>query len=145
MKLRLRAGAKSRIGRRFFRPVLSLSDGGRDRAYTSPMTRNALVFVALFMGAAGCGSSSGAGGGANPGPLDHDAGLGADGSLGALPGDDAAGPLPGDDAASPGPDAAPRGDGSPGTGSDGGLTGPTGRPYPDTSASIAILTDQLPS
>ena len=52
--------------------------------------------------------------------------------------------MPGDDAASPGPDAAPRGDGGLGTGSDGGLTGPTGRPYPDTTASIAILTDQLP-
>jgi hypothetical protein len=112
------------------------------------MTRNAVVFVGLFMGVAGCGSSSGAGGGANPGPDDHDAGPGADGSLGPSapsPADDAAGPSPGDDAASPGPDAAPRSDGGLGAGSDGGLTGPTGRPYPDTSASIAILTDQLPA
>jgi Hypothetical glycosyl hydrolase family 15 len=112
------------------------------------MTRNALFFVWLLLGAAGCGSSSGSGGGANAGPDDRDGGnaAGADGSLGSNPGDDGTAPSPGADAATSGPDGALPGDGGPGgPGSEGGLAGPTGRPYPDTTTSIAVLTDQLPS
>jgi hypothetical protein len=43
------------------------------------------------------------------------------------------------------PDGASPGDGSAGGEGGTGPTGPTGRAYPDTTASIAILTDQLPS
>jgi Hypothetical glycosyl hydrolase family 15 len=107
------------------------------------MTNHALVFALLLAGAVGCGSSSGAAAGA-AGPHGHDGGdEGVDGSVGAVTGDGGTMASPGADASTPGPDASSPADA--GALADGGLAGPTGRPFPDTTASIAVLTDQLPT
>jgi hypothetical protein len=106
------------------------------------MTKSAHLFVFLVAGAAGCGSSRGSG--TSPetaGPNGHDGGEGSGADASA--GDDATAPSSGGDAGISGPDAAARRDGS--ASADGGIAGPTGRLYPDTTASIAILTDQLPT
>jgi hypothetical protein len=110
------------------------------------MSKKAVAFAVLFAGTAGCGSSSGSAAASSPGGsngLDGGQGRVVDGGPGSLGGDDATTGSPGIDAAIPGPDGASRDDGGPA--GEGGLTGPTGRPYPDTTASIAILTDQLPT
>jgi len=119
---------------------------GFRQVYTSRMTRNALVAVLLLVGAVGCGSSSGGSGAgaSNPdGSNDHDGGAGNGAEGGSSGGDDGTAALPGADATTPGPDGASPGDAAIGT--EGGIAGPTGRPYPDTTASIAVLTDQLPA
>ncbi len=68
---------------------------------------------------------------------------GDDGSGGPAGGDDATTTRPGSDGAAPGGDGSTSMEG--GTLKDGGPTGPTGRAFPDTTSSIAILTDQLPT
>ena len=107
------------------------------------MTRNPLLVVLVLAGAIGCGSSSSGAGGPDTGvPSGQDEGgsHGDDGG-GGPGGDDATTVVPGSDGAAP--DAAASTEG--GTAKDGGLTGPTGRVFPDTTSSIAILTDQLPT
>jgi hypothetical protein len=107
------------------------------------MTRNALAFAWLLAGTAGCGSSTGGADGPDAGVAsDHDGsgGSSADSGPGSGAGNDGMVASPRGDAATSGPDGA-----SAGNGTDGGIAGPSGRPYPDTTASIAILTDQLPT
>ncbi len=90
----------------------------------------------------GCGSSSSGGGAPEGAPRGQDGGSGGHDASGG-PGYDATTTQTGSDA------AAPRNDGSPamegGTVKNGGPAGPTGRLFPDTTSSIAILTDQLPT
>ena len=74
--------------------------------------------LACFLGIVGCGTSS------NDGAPAGDSGPLSDGST------------PGVDGSSPQPDAA---------GSDGGIILPSGRSFPDTNATIALLVDQLPA
>lgn len=110
------------------------------------MMKSAIAVALLLAGAAGCGSSSGANpDGAGDGSTDREGGTGhgADASFGgdAGAGDDGMATLPGPDGLTSPPDGALTGDG----GAEGGIAGPTGRLYPDTTASIAILTDQLPT
>ncbi|HTB73956.1 MAG TPA: putative glycoside hydrolase [Polyangiaceae bacterium] len=108
------------------------------------MTRHALfsALLVLLPGAVGCGSSS-----ASPGAASADGRDAADevvdGNAGAGAGDGATEASPAADAGAPAPDGGSPGDA--GALADGGLAGPTGRPFPDTTASIAVLTDQLPS
>jgi hypothetical protein len=101
-----------------------------------------MLLAALLAGATGCGSSSDASDGADAG----DGGDGGDGGGGGAgqdgaAGDDTGGGNPGDGGGGgPGTDGGTTHDGG-----GGAITGPTGRPYPDTNATIAILTDQLPT
>jgi hypothetical protein len=106
------------------------------------MTRNAVALAWLLAGAAGCGSSTGGANASDGGGPNGRAGggSGADGGPGSGAGDDAMAALPGADASPSGTDGS-----LPGDGTDGATVGPTGRPFPDTTASIAILTDQLPT
>jgi hypothetical protein len=109
------------------------------------MTRNPCVVALLLAGAMGCGSSSSSGSSPDTGgPSGHDGGdESLDGAVGPGPGDDATVMMPGSDASTAGPEGGPSRDG--GVAVDGGLAGPTGRVYPDTTSTIAILTDQLPT
>jgi hypothetical protein len=111
------------------------------------MTRHAFGLALLVGAVTGCGSSSqgsSAVGSQEGGATEHDGGQGsgADGSGSDLS-DDATAASPGADGATSGPDGASPGDAA--APAEGGLAGPTGRPYPDTTSSIAILTDQLPT
>jgi hypothetical protein len=107
------------------------------------MTKSRLLLGLLAAGASGCGSSHGSGPSAETGgPNGHDGGSGsADGGAATGLGDDASGPSL-DASTSPG-DGAVRTEASAPV--DGGIAGPTGRVFPDTSATIAVLTDQLPT
>jgi hypothetical protein len=99
----------------------------------------------MVVGAIGCGSSGGSGPSAETGgPTGHGGGDGSVSEGGpSSAGDDATAPSPGADAAtSPGDGAVQTEASAP---LDGGITGPTGRPFPDTTAAIAVLTDQLPT
>lgn len=87
-----------------------------------------VIGLSLLVGVVGCGSSS------NRASSDGDAGPDVFG------GDDSADAAPAPDAGTDG--MAPVGGGD--AGGDGGITGPSGRPYPDTYATIAVLSDQLP-
>jgi hypothetical protein len=107
------------------------------------MSRRALLLVASL--AAGCsGSPSGsspADGGSPQGIGDGATGQGDDGAAGSSDGaaDGSSSGAPGTDGSVPVDGGAPDG------GTAAPYAGPTGRPYPDTFSSIAILTDQLPS
>jgi hypothetical protein len=95
----------------------------------------ALLPLVLLAGAPACGASSSGGaapgeGGGEAGALDS--GQGGDDGL-AMPPLDASG---GTDGSKPGTDAG---------GTDGGITLPSGRSFPDTNATIALLVDQLPT
>jgi hypothetical protein len=110
------------------------------------MIKSALFFTLLASGAAACGSSGSSApssetGGSNG--RDGGEGSSADGSPASVAGDDASTPSLGTDAATSGADSAARTDAS--APPDGGITGPSGRLFPDTTASIAVLTDQLPT
>jgi hypothetical protein len=112
------------------------------------MAYRAPLFALLLLGAAGCGSSSsGVSGGPDAAGGSDDGSTGTPGldADGLNPSSDGGGSNP-DDAGASSSDGAPPGEGGPGAeGGTTGPTGPTGRAYPDTTASIAILADQLPS
>jgi hypothetical protein len=124
----------------------------RERRMIDDMNRRTPIFIALFLGAAACGSSSGQPAGGSPGD-DATAGSGD----GAGPGDggnpDAAmgsgdGSMQGVDGGAGAPDAptgAADASGGRGDAGDGGIVTYSGRTFPDTTASIALLVDQLPS
>ncbi len=94
----------------------------------------ALLLLVPLAGALACGSSSSGGaalGGGGDAGVQDSGQVGDDGST--TPPSDAGG---GTDGSKPGADAS---------GTDGGITLPSGRSFPDTNATIALLVDQLPT